>query len=413
MGFNPLSLLDPLNGMQPQTDDYTKQQLQTPGGYATDQGSFAGGQMPSNQGSNTYGRSPFGGPMDMQAMMTQYQQMAQKLYPSNPLFGNSQFAQNHPRLAGALSGGIMAAANTHSGMTIGDNIAAVAQGVMAPQMYAHQQAMQQMMFPYEMMGKGLDMQYKMSEMQRNADYGRYLMEARAPLAWSQAQYNDARAGQVGVVKASGAPLRDIDGKMWSRMSDGSFQDADGNQGNPNIPQKQGNPSLWGTISAANSADPSVSGPAQTNLNTYSRVVAGNAANSAKGVQTAKQPEIDVDSELKDLDRTLNNPKPMTYSQYVEANTKGGIPTDFSFKSDTERQADYQNYFKTANQSFTQTEMSHNQLKNEYRMAARKDPSLTMNDFLQKRSQGGPTTGGGSRAQSPDGKKWNPTKGIYE
>jgi len=85
----------------------------------------------------------------VQDLYAAYQDQADKLYPSNPYFGNDKFVQNHPKLASVISGGLLGLAASNPGpgpQSAGQNIAAAARGALAPGQYAHETALERNQF---------------------------------------------------------------------------------------------------------------------------------------------------------------------------------------------------------------------------------------------------------------------------
>ena len=85
----------------------------------------------------------------VQDLYAAYQDQADKLYPSNPYFGNDKFVQNHPKLASVISGGLLGLAASNPGpgpQSAGQNIAAAARGALAPGQYARETALERNQF---------------------------------------------------------------------------------------------------------------------------------------------------------------------------------------------------------------------------------------------------------------------------
>jgi len=144
-GYNPLNYLQT---MMPQ-----------PG----PQGGTAPANIPPSVAPSPATPSQPGGQFDFSGMLDQYRQMAQRAYPTNQMFGNTQFGQNHPRLAGAINNAFMAAAMTKPGMTIGENISNVAGGVLGARQAQREQLLRQQMLPYQMIAPQMEMQKTSAE----------------------------------------------------------------------------------------------------------------------------------------------------------------------------------------------------------------------------------------------------------
>src|ERR1035437_4137507 len=85
------------------------------------------------------------------SLLMQYQGLVSQAHPQNPLFGNSQFALNHPRMAGAIGNAFLAASMIKPSQTIGEGISNVASGMLGVADYHRQQALDVASQPQQML----------------------------------------------------------------------------------------------------------------------------------------------------------------------------------------------------------------------------------------------------------------------
>lgn len=162
----------------------------------------------------------------LQAMLAPYQVEAQRLFGGNPVFGNSPFATNHPRLAGLLSNTLIAASHMGSGKTTAENIGIGAKEALAPMELARQRAIQQQMFPMQMLGPQVALGHNLAEMNElNARAG-YYRGAQTDLANARAMEQQAHAASL----TQGKPVQDVDqfGHPWWVSPDGTAKPVDPN-----------------------------------------------------------------------------------------------------------------------------------------------------------------------------------------
>jgi hypothetical protein len=185
------------------------------------QGNPTGSMNPSQPNTAPTPAAPMGNQQpvstpNIQDLIAPCQEMARKAYPSNILFGNSGFAQNHPRLAGALSNAFLAASMTKPGMTPGENISNVASGVLGASQASRQQLMKQQMMPYEMLAPQIALQKNLADIQelnqRSSLYGKqgdYYAGAKTALTEGQA------ARQNMLSEGKYIQMTDDNGHPWS------------------------------------------------------------------------------------------------------------------------------------------------------------------------------------------------------
>lgn len=162
----------------------------------------------------------------LQAMLAPYQVEAQRLFGGNPVFGNSPFATNHPRLAGLLSNTLIAASHMGSGKTTAENIGIGAKEALAPMELARQRAIQQQMFPMQMLGPQVALGHNLAEMNElNARAG-YYRGAQTDLANARAMEQQAHADSLAEGKPKITP--DQFGHPWWVSPDGNSRPMDPN-----------------------------------------------------------------------------------------------------------------------------------------------------------------------------------------
>lgn len=156
-------------------------------------------------------------PQQIQSMIAPYQTMAQKAFPTNPIFGNDAFQAAHPRVAGAISNFLLAASMTKPGMTVGENISNAAGGILGARQFGREQQLRQAMFPYQMLNTQLAPQEMLTRMYQQGQMGRYYGIHGDMMAGAQTQYLDARAEAARGLATSRGTKTDIDsqGNPWA------------------------------------------------------------------------------------------------------------------------------------------------------------------------------------------------------
>jgi hypothetical protein len=156
-------------------------------------------------------------PQQMQSMIAPYQAMAQKAFPTDPIFGNGAFQAAHPRVAGGISNFLLAASMIKPGMTVGENISNVAGGVLGAKQFGREQQLRQAMFPYQMLTTQLGPQELLTRMYQQGQMGRYygmhgdyMAGAATDLANSKALAAQELAAHRGQKEWTGA-----DGRLWT------------------------------------------------------------------------------------------------------------------------------------------------------------------------------------------------------
>jgi len=160
---------------------------------------------------------------ELETFIAPYRDAAAKLSsPFATLPANSRFGANHPLLAHSIDDAIIAMANTPQGNTIGENISNVARGLMAPQQFHRQQALQASMLPYEMAGPRINMLDKMAEMgSRDAAIKR--ADAYEQNVQSMIEDRDRRSSHLEEMQAKAQNMvYDEQGHPYERRDNGLF-----------------------------------------------------------------------------------------------------------------------------------------------------------------------------------------------
>lgn len=236
-----------------------------------------------------------------QQMLARYQQMAAQMYPKNPVFGNDAFAQNHPRLAGAIGNSLLTLSQIHNQPTIGGNIGQVAGALLGTSRYGRQAEMEQQMMPYQMMNSQMGLQKTLADINelnaRSAYYGQQDQRAQAEIA---------KAGFPHAI--SGPKVDDQLGKQWQTVMDpatGAVSDKpvgwtppEGYSPtfkNEEKNQRMSTPGgLQGEIIAGlNSPDPAVQANAQKMKQQYLELNTARVAAATGANQGITQPRVDA------------------------------------------------------------------------------------------------------------------------
>ena len=102
-------------------------------------------------------------PDQLQSYQNYFQSQANQMFPQNPVFGNSQFAVNHPRAAQAISNILLAGSQARAGMTIGDSIGVASRMSLAPSEYQQQAARERAQFANQQFGNVLNQQKSLAD----------------------------------------------------------------------------------------------------------------------------------------------------------------------------------------------------------------------------------------------------------
>jgi hypothetical protein len=195
-------------------------------------------QSPSSGNAGFAPSSVASGPQDyqsrLQTIMAPYQAMASQYANTLPGFRpNSPFQANHPQVASFLSNLLVAEANTGTGRTIGENIANVARGALAPAEMARQRQMQAAMMPFQMAMPQLQAEHEMASsdyMMKHGNYFDQMEQVRQQQADEQFRHNNAMES----AKAqAGKFVQGSDGALYRTESDGVYNAVTGEKLNDN------------------------------------------------------------------------------------------------------------------------------------------------------------------------------------
>lgn len=260
-----------------------------------------------------------------QALLSKYQAMAQRAYPSNPLFGNSAFAQNHPGIAGALGNAFLTASMIRPGRTVGESISNVAGGLIGANQWQAQQALRQQMMPIEMMNQNLGMQKNIADINE--------LNARSQYYGQEGAWRASEIAKAGFPRAISGPKVDDQGHQWQTVMDpatGAVNDKpvgwtpqEGYQPtfkNEEKNQRMSTPGgLEGEIMGnLMSSDPALQAMGKQQRDIYVGMAGARAAATTGGQQNAPHPQQDYDTFMKQQQQGLFNDiqKPeMDYSKW--------------------------------------------------------------------------------------------------
>jgi hypothetical protein len=163
-----------------------------------------------------------------------------------------------------------------------------------------------------------------------------------------------------------------------------------------------------------SPDPAVRAQAEIDQQRYISTQGQIAGTRTGAEQNVRIPQADVDREIKEYQDSRVYDKPMSFKDYSAMKSKD-IIDPWNAMTDAQRTKEYQNYFQTTSDAYNRNRTIDNNIINGYRAAARKNPSLTISQFLQQ-SASGPTTGGAGPSAPPPGSRiriYNPKTGTLE
>lgn len=339
-------------------------------------------------------------------MLQPYQQMAQQYsQPFNAFQPNSILGHLIPQgLQGALSNGILTGSMVQQGNTPGQNFSNVLGAMVGANQFNRQRAMQGAMLPYQMIQPQLNAERDIASMGMDQARMQYYGQEGQ---WRQSEIQKNERDPYG--RAVGSPIIDDQGHAWQSTFDPV---SGGVKQMPLEPVPQGYQPTFkqhlkaqsatnanvdytqsGILRRMASPDPAVRQQAQADAKNFSGLESTVAGQRTGAEQTAKTPQIDVDSEVKSAEQEFNAPKPMSPGQFSDLNK---LNPEF-LKDPT---GSYSRYAAQATSQYTQQKQQYDQKVSQYRDAARRNPSLRWHDFLQQSASQGPTSGGTSTPSAP-------------
>jgi hypothetical protein len=139
-------------------------------------------------GNGTYIHQNDLSPAMLQHYLTQYQQQAAQIYPSNAVFGNSSFATSHPKAASIISDLLIAGTQARAGMNVGDSIGVASRMALAPSQYAQDIAQERAKYVAGQMGSFVNQQKGLADIDE--------MNSRSKYYDAQTDYENTWKGQL-------------------------------------------------------------------------------------------------------------------------------------------------------------------------------------------------------------------------
>jgi len=287
-----------------------------------------------------------------QSMLAPYQQRAQQIFGGNPVFGNSDFAQNHPTAAHVFSNLLLAASKAQPGATPADSIRIAAQMALTPREAGIQQQLNLARAPGELMAPELQllqhlsqMRYQNSEVGRNQAMSDYYSGAKSDLATAQ-------AGRANEPKTHfGPPVMDPNNP--NQMLQPEYDSATGRQlrivpipGAPVTKTKPGDPNRdftqSGILRRLNDPDPAVRAEASTDRDNFINLTSGIAGGKTGAEQGAPHAASDKAAFISDqralLQKTL--PAAPKFDEWSQSDILAGGDIRTQAKRFSQAQDDY-------------------------------------------------------------------------